>query len=150
MCSSDLAELFGKWLEHRARRQTGAAIRALMTLRPDTARLWRDGLEQDVPIASVRVGDRVVVRPGERIPVDGHVVEGNAAIDASMLTGEAVPVEVEPGDEVTGATVNAGGRLVVRATRVGAETRLAQMARLVDAAQNGKAEIGRASCRERV
>ena len=103
----------------------------------------RDGAEVRIPIAELTVGDRFVVRPGEKVATDGVVEEGNSAIDASLLTGEPVPVEVGPGDPVTGATVNAGGRLVVRATRVGADTALAQIARLVTDAQNGKAPVQR-------
>ena len=103
----------------------------------------RDGVEVRIPIADLAVGDAFVVRPGEKIATDGEVVEGVSAVDASMLTGESVPVEVGPGDPVVGATVNAGGRLLVRATRVGADTQLAQMARLVEAAQSGKAPVQR-------
>ena len=103
----------------------------------------RDGAEVRIPVAQLVVGDTFVVRPGEKIATDGVVEEGSSAVDASMLTGESVPVEVAPGDTVVGATVNAGGRLIVRATRVGADTQLAQMARLVEDAQNGKAEVQR-------
>jgi Cu+-exporting ATPase len=105
--------------------------------------ILRDGKEQQVPIEELSVGDEFIVRPGEKIATDGTVTSGNSAIDASMLTGESVPVEVGEGDAVTGATVNAGGRLVVRATRVGSDTQLAQMAQLVEDAQSGKAEIQR-------
>ena len=105
--------------------------------------MLRGGVEVRVPVEELAVGEEFVVRPGEKVATDGVVVSGTSAVDASMLTGEAVPVEVGPGDEVAGATVNAGGRLVVRATRVGADTQLAQMARLVDAAQNGKADVQR-------
>src|SRR5207302_10174720 len=105
--------------------------------------LLRDGTEVRVPVEALRIGDVMVVRPGERIPTDGEVIEGTSAIDAALLTGESVPVEVGPGDEVTGATVNAGGRLVVRATRIGAETKLAQISRLVVEAQTGKARVQR-------
>jgi Cu+-exporting ATPase len=135
--------LAGRYLEARSKRASGAALRALLDLgAKDVARL-RDGTEVRVPTASLAVGDLFVVRPGEKIATDGVVAEGSSAVDASMLTGESVPVEVRPGDGVTGATVNAGGRLVVRATRIGAETQLAQMARLVEDAQNGKAQVQR-------
>src|SRR6478609_11078230 len=103
----------------------------------------RDGREQRVPIEQLVVGDHFVVRPGEKIATDGEVIDGASAVDASLLTGEPVPIEVGPGDTVTGATVNAGGRLVVRATRIGADTQLAQMARLVESAQSGKAPVQR-------
>jgi Cu+-exporting ATPase len=135
--------LAGRWLEHRSKRQSGAALRALLELGVRDAAVLRDGRETRVPIDQLVVGDAFVVRPGEKIATDGEVVEGSSAVDASMLTGESVPVEVRPGDVVVGATVNAGGRLVVRATRVGADTQLAQMARLVEDAQNGKAEVQR-------
>ena len=135
--------LAGRWLEHRSKRQSGAALRALMELGVRDAGVLREGLETRVPVDQLVVGDEFVVRPGEKVATDGEVVEGTSAIDASMLTGESVPVEVRPGDLVVGATVNAGGRLVVRATRVGADTQLAQMARLVEDAQNGKAEVQR-------
>ncbi len=135
--------LAGRWLEHRSKRQSGAALRALMELGARDVAVIRDGLETRVPIDALVVGDAFVVRPGEKLATDGEVVEGTSAVDASMLTGESVPVEVRPGDAVVGATVNAGGRLVVRATRVGADTQLAQMARLVEDAQNGKAEVQR-------
>ena len=103
----------------------------------------RNGVEQRIPIDQLAVGDEFVVRPGEKIATDGVVVEGSSAVDASMLTGESVPVEVGPGDQVVGATVNAGGRLVVRANRIGADTQLAQMAKLVEEAQTGKAQAQR-------
>ena len=135
--------LAGRYLEKRAKRRAGEALRALLDLGARDVAVLRDGGEVRIPVDELAVGQEFVVRPGERVATDGVVVRGTSAIDASLLTGEAVPVEVEPGDEVTGATVNAGGRLVVRATRVGAETRLAQMARLVDAAQNGKADVQR-------
>ncbi|RYB89377.1 copper-translocating P-type ATPase [Nocardioides glacieisoli] len=140
--------LAGRWLEHRSKRQSGAALRALMELGARDVGVLRDApsggqSETRVPIDQLVVGDAFVVRPGEKIATDGEVVEGSSAVDASMLTGESVPVEVRPGDAVVGATVNAGGRLVVRATRVGADTQLAQMARLVEDAQNGKAEVQR-------
>jgi Cu+-exporting ATPase len=133
----------GKLLEARAKGQTGAAIRKLIGLQPKTARVVRDGAEMDVPAASVRVGDRVVVRPGERIPVDGVVVEGHSAVDESMLTGEPLPVDKRPGSEVVGGTINRQGLLKFEATRVGAATALAQIIRLVRQAQGSKAPIQR-------
>ncbi len=135
--------LLGRWLETRARRRSGAAMRALLELGAKEARVLRDGVEVAVPIDELAVGDLFVVRPGEKIATDGVVIEGSSAIDQSMLTGEPVPVDVVPGDEVAGATVNAHGRIVVRATRVGSETALAQIARLVAEAQAGKAPIQR-------
>ncbi|MBI5104090.1 MAG: heavy metal translocating P-type ATPase, partial [Solirubrobacterales bacterium] len=136
--------LLGRFFEARARRRAGAALRALMELgAKDVAVLDEDGRESRVPIEELRIGQRFVVRPGEKVATDGVVEEGASAIDMSMLTGEPVPVEVSPGAEVAGATVNAGGRLVVRATRVGAETALAQIARLVAEAQTGKAPVQR-------
>jgi Cu+-exporting ATPase len=135
--------LLGRYLEARARRRSSAAIRALLELGAKEARLLRDGAEVSVPIAEVVHGDLMVVRPGEKIPTDGVVVEGASAVDQSMLTGEPVPVDVGPGYEVAGATVNTYGRLVVRATKVGEETALAQIARLVAEAQSGKAPIQR-------
>ncbi|ARP74082.1 heavy metal translocating P-type ATPase [Streptomyces pluripotens] len=135
--------LLGRYLEARSKRRAGAALKALMELGAKDVAVLRDGREVRVPVASLAVGDRFVVRPGEKIATDGTVVEGVSAVDASMLTGESVPVDVGPGDQVTGATVNAGGRLVVEATRVGANTQLARMAKLVEDAQNGKAEVQR-------
>ncbi|MFD3590464.1 heavy metal translocating P-type ATPase [Streptomyces sp. NPDC058683] len=135
--------LLGRYLEARSKRRAGAALRALMELGAKDVAVLRDGREVRVPVASLAVGDRFVVRPGEKIATDGTVVEGASAVDASMLTGESVPVDVTVGDAVTGATVNAGGRLVVEAGRVGADTQLARMARLVEDAQNGKAEVQR-------
>jgi len=135
--------LFGKWLEARAKGQTAAAIRALMDLRPATARLRRDGVETEVPVERVRVGDRVVVRPGERVPVDGRVVEGSGGVDESMLTGESLPVDKEPGARVTGGSINGDGLLVVETTAVGTETMLAQIVRMVEGAQASKAPIQR-------
>jgi Cu+-exporting ATPase len=136
--------LAGRYFEARAKRQSGAALRALLELgAKDVAVLGDDGTETRVPIEILAVGDRFVVRPGEKVATDGTVEEGTSAIDASLLTGEPVPVEVGPGDAVTGATVNAGGRLLVRATRVGADTALAQIARLVADAQSGKAPVQR-------
>jgi Cu+-exporting ATPase len=135
--------LLGRFLEAGARRRSGAAIRALLELGAKEARVLRDGQEELVPVESLRPGDRFVVRPGEKIATDGVVEDGASAIDASMLTGESVPVDVGPRAEVAGATVNTYGRLVVRATRVGAETALAQIARLVAEAQAGKAPVQR-------
>ncbi len=135
--------LAGRYLEKRAKRAAGEALRSLLELGVHDAGVLRDGVETRVAATDIRVGDDFVVRPGERIATDGVVVSGSSAVDTSMLTGESVPVEVGAGDPVTGATVNGGGRLVVRATRVGADTQLAQMARLVDAAQNGKADVQR-------
>ncbi|KAA0578925.1 copper-translocating P-type ATPase [Azospirillum sp. B21] len=135
--------LFGKWLEARAKGQTAAAIRALMDLRPATARLRRDGVETEVPVERVRVGDHVVVRPGERVPVDGRVVEGSGGVDESMLTGESLPVDKEPGARVTGGSINGDGLLVVETTAVGTETMLAQIVRMVEGAQASKAPIQR-------
>ncbi|MEV0243995.1 heavy metal translocating P-type ATPase [Streptomyces sp. NPDC050674] len=135
--------LLGRYLEARSKRRAGAALRALMELGAKDVAVLRDGREVRIPARRLAVGDRFVVRPGEKIATDGTVVEGVCAVDASMLTGESVPVDVVPGDAVTGATVNAGGRLVVEATRVGADTRLARMAKLVEDAQNGKAEVQR-------
>ncbi|MFD8723624.1 heavy metal translocating P-type ATPase [Streptomyces sp. NPDC059629] len=135
--------LLGRYLEARSKRRAGAALKALMELGAKDVAVLRGGREVRVPVASLAVGDRFVVRPGEKIATDGTVVEGASAVDASMLTGESVPVDVAVGDAVTGATVNAGGRLVVEAARVGADTQLARMARLVEDAQNGKAEVQR-------
>jgi len=135
--------LLGRYLEARSKRRAGAALKALMELGAKDVAVLREGREVRVPVASLAVGDRFVVRPGEKIATDGTVTEGVSAVDASMLTGESVPVDVGPGDRVTGATVNAGGRLVVEATRVGADTQLARMAKLVEDAQNGKAEVQR-------
>ncbi|MFF7307669.1 heavy metal translocating P-type ATPase [Streptomyces sp. NPDC008137] len=135
--------LLGRYLEARSKRRAGAALRALMELGAKDVAVLRDGREVRIPAERLAVGDRFVVRPGEKIATDGTVVEGASAVDASMLTGESVPVDVTAGDTVTGATVNAGGRLVVEATRVGEDTRLARMAKLVEDAQNGKAEVQR-------
>ncbi|WP_435887790.1 heavy metal translocating P-type ATPase [Streptomyces chartreusis] len=135
--------LLGRYLEARSKRRAGAALRALMELGAKDVAVLRDGREVRVPVEGLAVGDRFVVRPGEKIATDGTVVEGASAVDAALLTGESVPVDVTVGDAVTGATVNAGGRLVVEATRVGADTRLARTARLVEDAQNGKAEVQR-------
>ncbi|CAL9314851.1 MULTISPECIES: heavy metal translocating P-type ATPase [Streptomyces] len=135
--------LLGRYLEARSKRRAGAALKALMELGAKEVAVLRDGREVLIPAQRLAVGDRFVVRPGEKIATDGTVVEGASAVDASMLTGESVPVDVTAGDTVTGATVNAGGRLVVEATRVGADTQLARMAKLVEDAQNGKAEVQR-------
>jgi P-type Cu+ transporter len=135
--------VLGRYLEARARHRSGEAIRKLLELGAKEARLLRDGAEMLVPASQVRVGDRFVVRPGEKVATDGVVVEGDSALDESLLTGESVPVEAGPGSAVTGATVNTYGRLVVRATRVGEDTALAQIARLVEAAQSGKAPVQR-------
>jgi Cu+-exporting ATPase len=135
--------LVGRWFEARAKRRSGAALRALLAMGAKDVAVLRDGVEVRVPVEQLVVGDVFVVRPGEKVATDGVVVEGGSAVDVAMLTGESVPVEVRPGDDVVGATVNVGGRLVVRATRVGADTQLAQMARLVEDAQNGKAQVQR-------
>ncbi len=135
--------LAGRYFEARSKRRAGAALRALLELGAKEVAVLRDGAEVRIPTAELAVGDRFVVRPGEKIATDGVVEDGKSAIDASMLTGESVPVEVGEGDPVTGGTVNAGGRLVVRATRVGADTQLAQMAKLVEDAQSGKADVQR-------
>ncbi|MER6126060.1 heavy metal translocating P-type ATPase [Streptomyces sp. NPDC001795] len=135
--------LAGRYLEAKSKRKAGAALRALLELGAKDVSVLRDGREVRIPVAQLAVGDRFVVRPGEKIAGDGTVVEGASAVDASMLTGESVPVDVTVGDAVTGATVNSGGRLVVEATRVGADTQLARMAKLVEDAQNGKAEVQR-------
>ncbi|MGP3925132.1 heavy metal translocating P-type ATPase [Streptomyces sp. 8N616] len=135
--------LAGRYFEARSKRRAGAALRALMDLGAKDVVVLRGGREERIPVGQLAVGDVFVVRPGEKVATDGVVTEGTSAVDASMLTGESVPVEVGPGDEVVGATVNAGGRLLVRARRVGSDTQLAQMARLVEEAQNGKAEVQR-------
>jgi P-type Cu+ transporter len=135
--------LLGRYLEARAKHRSGEALRALLDMGAKEAAVLRGGVEVRVPIGELRVGDLFVVRPGEKVATDGVIEEGSSAVDASMLTGEPVPVEVGPGDAVVGATINAGGRLVVRATRVGADTQLAQMARLVEQAQSGKAPVQR-------
>ncbi|UXA12111.1 heavy metal translocating P-type ATPase [Mycobacterium sp. SMC-8] len=135
--------LAGRYFEARAKRRAGAALRALLELGVREVTVRRAGAEQRIPIDQLAIGDEFVVRPGEKIAADGVVLEGASAVDASMLTGESVPAEVAPGDQVVGATVNVDGRLVVRAERVGADTQLAQMARLVEDAQNGKAQAQR-------
>ena len=135
--------LAGRYFEKRSKRQAGAALRALLELGAKDVAVLRNGEEVRIPIEDLAVGDEFIVRPGEKIATDGIIVSGVSAIDASMLTGESVPVEAGPGDAVTGATVNASGRLVVRATRVGTDTQLAQMAKLVEDAQSGKADVQR-------
>ena len=135
--------LLGRYLEARARSRSGAAIRSLLELGAKEARVLRDGVEVSVPVAELAIGDLFVVRPGEKVATDGIVVEGDSAVDQSMLTGEPVPVDVAPGAAVAGATVNTFGRLLVRATKVGEETALAQIAKLVAEAQSGKAPIQR-------
>lgn len=133
----------GRWLEARARGKTSEAIKKLMGLQAKTARVIRNGQERDIPVEEVSVGDLVVVRPGEKIPVDGVVAEGLSAVDESMLTGESIPVEKQPGDEVIGATLNRTGSFKVKATKVGKETALAQIIKLVEEAQGSKAPIQR-------
>ncbi|MFD6277120.1 heavy metal translocating P-type ATPase [Streptomyces sp. NPDC060209] len=135
--------LAGRYFEARSKRKAGAALKALMELGAKEVTVLREGRETTLPTAALRVGDRFLVRPGEKIATDGTVVEGSSAVDVSMLTGESVPIEVTAGDSVTGATLNAGGRLVVEATRVGADTQLARMAALVEEAQSGKASAQR-------
>jgi P-type Cu+ transporter len=135
--------LAGRYFEARSKRRAGAALRALLELGAKDVTIVRNGREERIPTDQLAVGDQFIVRPGEKIATDGVIEEGSSAVDASMLTGESVPVEVQQGDTVVGATVNAGGRLVVRATRVGADTQLAQMAKLVEDAQNGKAAVQR-------
>jgi Cu+-exporting ATPase len=135
--------LLGRWLEARAKKQTGAAIKALMGLQAKTARVIRNGLERDIPIEDVRVGDLVRVRPGEKVPVDGMIENGTSGLDESMLTGESLPVEKRPGDAVIGATLNKTGSFIFRATRIGRDTTLAQIVRLVEQAQGSKAPMQR-------
>ncbi|NGY60191.1 copper-translocating P-type ATPase [Lentzea sp. NEAU-D13] len=135
--------LAGRYFEARSKRRAGAALTALLELGAKDVAVIKDGREVRIPTGELKTGDHFVVRPGEKIATDGVVEEGSSAVDASMLTGESVPVEVRKGDSVVGATVNVGGRLVVRATRIGADTQLAQMAKLVEEAQNGKAEVQR-------
>jgi Cu+-exporting ATPase len=136
--------LAGRYFEARAKRRAGAALTALLELgAKDVAILGPDGAERRVPVEQLAVGDRFVVRPGEKVATDGIVEQGSSAVDQSLLTGESVPVEKQAGDAVAGASVNAGGRLVVRATKVGTDTALAQIARLVTEAQSGKAEVQR-------
>ncbi|HMG97335.1 MAG TPA: cation transporter, partial [Gaiellales bacterium] len=136
--------LLGRFLEERAKRRSGAALQALLALgAKDVAVLAVDGSERRVPIGDLRAGDRFVVRPGEKVAADGIVEHGSSAVDQSLLTGESVPIEKRPGDEIVGAALNVGGRLVVRVTKVGADTALAQIARLVSDAQGGKAPVQR-------
>ncbi len=135
--------LGGRYFEKKSKRQAGAALRALMEMGAKDVAVLRGDTEVRIPIEDLRVGEQFIVRPGEKIATDGVVVTGTSAVDASMLTGESVPVEVGEGDSVTGATVNAGGRLVVRASRVGPDTKLAQMAKMVEEAQSGKAQVQR-------
>ncbi|MEV0946887.1 heavy metal translocating P-type ATPase [Rhodococcus sp. NPDC049939] len=135
--------LAGKYFEARAKRRSGAALRALLELGAKEVSVLRGGVEEKIGIDELAVGDLFVVRPGEKIATDGVVVEGTSAVDASMLTGESVPVEVSPDSEVAGATVNVGGRIIVRAKKIGSDTQLAQMARMVEEAQTGKAEVQR-------
>nr|WP_279379364.1 heavy metal translocating P-type ATPase [Sphingosinicella humi] len=136
--------LLGKWLEGRAKRQTGAAIRALMALRPDKARVMRSsGIEEEVSVEDVKTGDRIRVRPGERIPVDGRLIEGATSVDESMLTGESMPVSKSVGNKLTGGSINGDGLVLIETTAVGAETTLARIVRLVESAQGAKAPIQR-------
>jgi Cu+-exporting ATPase len=135
--------LAGRYFEKRAKRQAGSALRMLLQLGAKDVSVLRDGTEAKVSVEELRVGDQFVVRPGEKIATDGTIVSGGSAVDASMITGESVPAEVHEGDDVIGATVNVGGRLVVRATRIGADTQLARMAKLVEDAQAGKAHVQR-------
>jgi len=135
--------LLGRYIEKRSKRQAGAALRALLDMGAKEVAVRRGGVETRIPVGELAVGDEFVVRPGEKIATDGVITSGTSAVDVSMLTGESVPVEVAEGDAVTGATLNAGGRLLVRATRVGGDTQLARMAKLVEDAQSGKAEIQR-------
>ncbi|QDZ16714.1 heavy metal translocating P-type ATPase [Humibacter ginsenosidimutans] len=135
--------LAGRYFETRAKRSTASALHALLELGAKSVTVLRDGVEHLMPVEKLAVDDEFVVRPGEKIATDGRVVDGSSAVDTSMVTGESVPVEIGPGDGVVGATVNVGGRLLVRATRVGADTQLAQMARLVTRAQSGKADVQR-------
>jgi Cu+-exporting ATPase len=135
--------LAGRYFEARSKRRAGAALRALLELGAKDVAVLRDGVETRVPVSTLVVGEKFVVRPGEKIATDGVIEDGSSAVDQSMVTGESVPAEVGPGDAVVGATVNAGGRLIVRATRVGADTQLAQMALLVEQAQTGKAAVQR-------
>ena len=135
--------LAGRYFEKRSKKQAGAALRALLELGAKEVSVLRGEVETKIPVEDLQVGDEFIVRPGEKIATDGVVVTGTSAVDESMLTGESVPVEVSAGDTVTGATTNAGGRLVIRATRIGSDTQLAQMAKLVEDAQTGKAEVQR-------
>ncbi len=133
--------LMGRWMEARAKKQTSAAIKALAGLQARTARVIRDGIEQDIPIEAVQVGDHVRIRPGEKVPVDGTIIEGSSALDESMLTGESIPVEKTANDDVIGATINKTGSFVFRATKVGRDTTLSQIMRMVEEAQGSKAPM---------
>jgi Cu+-exporting ATPase len=135
--------LLGRYLEARAKGGTSEAIRTLLQLKPESATVVKEGIERAISADEVQVGDIVIVRPGEKIPVDGVVVKGHSAVDESLLTGEAMPVDKQPGDEVIGATINRDGLLTLKATKVGADTTLAQIVRLVDTAQTSKAPIQR-------
>jgi Cu+-exporting ATPase len=135
--------VLGRFLEALTRGRTSEAIRKLMSLQPKVARVLRNGQEQEIPAEAVQVGDIVIVRPGERIPVDGVVLEGYSAVDESMITGESMPVEKKAGDEVIGGTMNKTGSFRFRATKVGRETALAQIIKLVEDAQTSKAPIQR-------
>jgi P-type Cu+ transporter len=135
--------LAGRYFEARSKRRAGAALRTLLELGAKDVSVLRNGVEQRISVDQLAVGDEFVIRPGEKIATDGVVTEGSSAVDAAMLTGESVPVEVRPGDQVVGATVNVGGRIVMRANRIGSDTQLAQMAKLVEDAQNGKAQAQR-------
>jgi Cu+-exporting ATPase len=135
--------LLGNLLEHMAKGRASEAVRKLMDLQPTIAHVLRDGAEIDVPVESIEVGDLLLVRPGERIPVDGAIIEGSSAIDQSAITGESIPTEKAVGDEVIGATINASGFLKVRATKVGADTVLSKIVRLVEEAQMARAPIQR-------
>jgi Cu+-exporting ATPase len=139
--------LFGRWLEARAKGQAAGAVKALLKLRPDTARVLREGGEREIPIDQVVVGDLVRVRPGDRVPVDGLIIDGASAVDESMLTGESMPVEKARGDQVIGATMNTSGSFVLRAERVGRDTTLSQIVTLVEQAQGSKAPIQRVADR---
>jgi len=130
--------LFGHWMEMKARRGSSDAVRALLDLTPQTATVERDGRQAEVPVAEVVVGDTIVLKPGDRVPVDGEVVDGRSTVDESMVTGESIPVEKGPGDEVIAGTINQSGTLRFRATKVGADTALAQIVRMVETAQNSK------------
>ena len=135
--------MVGKWLESRAKRSTTAAIRALMSLRPERARVERGGSEVEVPVAAVAIGDVAVVRPGERLPVDGFVVSGNSQVDESLLTGESLPVVKNAGDNVTGGSINGGGLLRIETTAVGEQSTLSRIISLVETAQAKKAPVQR-------
>ncbi len=139
--------LFGRWLEARAKGQAAGAVKALLQLRPDTARVLREGGEREIPVDQVVVGDLVRVRPGDRVPVDGVLIDGASAVDESMLTGESLPVEKRVGDRAIGATINASGSFVMRAERIGRDTTLAQIVTLVERAQGSKAPIQRVADR---